>query len=266
MVAPHHPGPSGTDKSPEPPKPVLAAATNGRSTSVLPELEGLWAASKDAAHHGSVLARIGIWALGVKVRASVGRLFATVVAAATVLAIAMTAAVWTTARLLDELSAVLGGGLAGAVLAVGVLLVALVIVGQIWRRVRLRTRAAGWRRKLDPASSPAVVSTPAAEHLDRLRQDALSDLGRDKEKIMQRGSAIWRMHPLGSLGVGAASGFVASRWLLATPRKFRRGAVGALRLARSLGVASLVHAALEALGVRSPAPPAASVTESPPVR
>ncbi len=270
MVAPYHQnhqGQSATGTRIEPPKPVLAAAPNGAangcSTSVMPELEGLWTASKDAVRHGSVLARIGVWGLGENVRARLGRLFATIVAAATVVVIAMTAAAWTTARLLGELSAILGGGLGGAVLAVGVLLAFVVMVGQVWRFRRMRARAATWRHKLDPASSPELASTSARAELDRLRQDALRELGRDKEKLMQRGTAIWRTHPVASLGVGATSGFFASRWLLATPRKVRRSVVGAMRLARSLGVASLVNAALESLGVRNSTSLPASPTNPP---
>jgi len=266
VVAPYHPRQSAAATRLEPSKPAVAAAPNGRANgtgSVLPELEGLWTASKDAVRHGSVLARIGVWGLGAKFRASLGRLFAMLVAAATVAAIAVTAAAWTTSRLLGELSLLLGGGFGGAVLAVAVLLAFAGLAWQVWRFLCARARAARWRHKLDPGSSPGLASTPARRELHRFRQDALRDLGRDKEKMVRRATAIWRKHPLATLGVGAASGLVASRWLLATPRKVRRTAVGAVRLARSLGIASLANTALESLGVRSQASPAASSTEPP---
>lgn len=267
MVAPYHPRQSAAATRLGPERPALAAAHNGRANghpgSVVPELEGLWTASKSAVRHGAVLARIGVWGLGATFRASLGRLFATVVAAATFVAIAMTAAVWTTSRLLGELSTLLGGGLTGAALAVGVLLIFLMLGGYVWGFLRVRARAATWRHKLDPASSPDLEIPPARAELDRLRQEALRELRRDKGDMMQRGAAIWRLHPVASLGVGATSGFLASRWLLATPRKVRRSAVGALRLARSLGIASLANTAMESLGVRNPASAVASPSKPP---
>ncbi|MEO6593800.1 MAG: hypothetical protein ABIP94_03510 [Planctomycetota bacterium] len=232
----------------------------------MPELEGMWSAGKDAVRHGSVLARIGVWGLGARVRASLGRLFTLLVAAATVAAIAITAAVWTTAHLLRELNVILGGGLLGTVLAIGILLTSLAIVGLLWKFRRNHARAARWRRKLDPAASKESAKTPAQAQLDELRADALANWHDDSQRVIQRGSAIWRMHPVASLGVGAASGFLASRWLLATPRKLRRGAVGVFRVARSLGVASLANTAMEALGVRNtkPAKAASPSNSSPP--
>ncbi|HEX5050227.1 MAG TPA: hypothetical protein VFZ65_00515 [Planctomycetota bacterium] len=225
----------------------------------------MWTAGKDAVRHGAVLARIGVWGVGAKVRADFGRLFATLVAAAAMVAIAVTAAVWTTARVLGELSAILGGGLGGSVLAVVILLAIVVTAGRVRRFFRVQERAAAWRRKLDPATSTQLPRTPARVQLDRLRQDALTGWRHDKEKLRQRGAAIWRMHPVTSLGVGAASGFFASRWLLATPHNVRRGAVGVLRLARSLGIASLANTALETLGARRViAPSTVSPTSSTP--
>lgn len=243
---PRHPG-NGHGNAVERPqsRPVQSADPHHKPIAkpIGPELAAIWQASKAAVAHGRTVAQVGWFHWKVGVRARVAHVLFVLTMAITMVAVAVTMAVWSTSHLLAEISAALGGGLPGCLSAIAIMFVAICVVGAIWHSLRTHARSRKLAQKL--TSQPTAPTDPDSEYpeVDRLRRQAITDLRTDQEKIREHASTILRQHPIAALSASAASGLVVTRVLMAMPRTARRGAIGALRLSSSVGLASLFRPA-----------------------
>lgn len=204
-----------------------------------PDLAAMWQAGKAAITHGRILAQVGWFQKKANVRTAVANLLFAIVLAIALVAAIVTMAVWSTNHLLAELSVALGGGLVGCVSAIAIVLGTATGLFLFWHHRKTKKRLQLLAAKVTP--QPGAQAEPDAEltEIDRIRLQAIANLQADRDKLSEHAGAILQKHPIATLGASAATGLVVTRLLMMMPRTLRRGAIGALRLGTSSGIASL---------------------------
>jgi hypothetical protein len=170
------------------------------------------ASGRDAVRHASDLARIKSWRAAAAVRSAVIRAAVGLCGLAFAAAATVTFAAWATARFLEEVSRLGGGGLQGLALAVAVMLILVVGLALAVRSLSLRARKARWRARLAGEAGATKARGEQAE-LEALERRVQEELRRDGEKIVELSGAALRRHPLVGMGLGVASGFLGVRAL-----------------------------------------------------
>ncbi|MCA8971204.1 MAG: hypothetical protein KDC95_15540 [Planctomycetes bacterium] len=244
---------STRDEDDDGPVPLNNAADATRDTTESAASDA-WQAVRDAAGDSADIVRLRWMRIVGSVRAFTFAvaiaIFASIVAAMCVAA----GGIWATIRTLSDLRAALGGGLLGSALTA--MAFVLMVVFGVWLLRALRRRAFLKRCRRAVAMNPNRRNPPASPELvalAELERRKRSDLIHDAERVLGAGNEILREHPLSALVVSASSGFLSTTaWTrlgssLATNTRSRgrrwgrRVTVAALRLARTLGIASTVE-------------------------
>lgn len=259
MVAPHE---RTAARPPPPGDPPPGDGERARRESGDPEsgddvrahLTGAWAAATDALGHGKDLARIKAFEVGAGVRSFLLRLVLVAVAVAVALAAAVAAGVWAVLRLLGELAVAFGGGLSGVLLTIAVLAGTVLLGALVAKWLAARAQARRWRAALAPGEKERPRRSSMPRELQRLAAEARAGLAEDGRRLAEHAEGVFRARPAVSLGASAATGFLAARLLMASPRPLRRQLVPAARWLRSIGLAALTNAILQGRGGGDPDP------------
>ncbi|MCK5941079.1 MAG: hypothetical protein KAI24_03840 [Planctomycetes bacterium] len=246
MISRYHPRHAGraSDLPPPPSSSEDGASTSERTKQSFAEL---LSAGRDAARHGSAVAKVRMWRAQDAVRRGIARLVLAVFAGVAALSAVAALAIWGTINLLSGLTVAMGGGLLGTALALVTFVAVAAAVGAMARWIGQRRKNERRRRRLQPSGA---LPEDDAEHdeLDELEAQAMADLQKDKERLLAAGEQLVRDHPVAGVGVGAATGYLAGRTLASGSQTGRRAAAQVWRLARTAGISAAVQAASGALG------------------